>query len=187
MTSTARKCKGSPAFTLLEMVMVLTISALVLAGAVGLMAFSSEEQKLRDASSQLEVLAKRARAAAMLNQTPYAVEFREGVARLMLLAEVGRDENYTVGGNRIGGKKVEEEGEGVLADVKFAEDIEIYVRRWNSEKWLPMEKKSIHVWRFDPNGLCEPISLRYVMEKTWMENTYNPLTAAIRYSELDAR
>lgn len=184
MTSTARKCKGAPGFTLLEMVMVLVITSMVLAGAVGLMVFSSDEHQLRDASSQIEALAKRARTTAILQQTPYAVEFREGVARMMPLAEVGRDENYTVGGHRIGGEPVETEGAS-YTDVKLAEGIELFVRRWNSDKWLPTAKDSIHVWRFDPSGLCEPLSLRYVMEKTWMENVFHPLTAAIRHSELD--
>ena len=36
-------------------------------------------------------MAKRARSISILQQTPYALEFREGEVRLMPLAEAGRD------------------------------------------------------------------------------------------------
>ena len=45
-------------------------------GAIGMMVYSSDERVLRDASGEIEMLAKRARTTAILNQTPYALEFR---------------------------------------------------------------------------------------------------------------
>ena len=45
----------------------------------------------------------------------------------------------------------------------------------------------MHVWRFDPDGLCEPISVRLTLDKSWMEDTYHPLTATIRESALETR
>ena len=55
-------------------------------GAVGMMIYSSDERVLRNASGEIELLAKRARTTAILQQTPYALEFREGIVRLMPLA-----------------------------------------------------------------------------------------------------
>nr|MCU0749294.1 prepilin-type N-terminal cleavage/methylation domain-containing protein [Akkermansiaceae bacterium] len=97
-------------FTLIEIVMVLGIAAIVMGGAVGMMIYSSDERVLRDASGEIEMLAKRARTTSILQQTPYALEFREGIVRLMPLAQAGRDEKKTALGNNVGGTEVDSEG-----------------------------------------------------------------------------
>jgi hypothetical protein len=48
-------------------------------------------------------------------------------------------------------------------------------------------KEDVHIWRFDPDGLCEPLSVKLVLDQSWSADTYEPLTAAIRESELEAR
>ena len=44
-------------------------------------------------------------------------------------------------------------------------------------------------WRFDPNGLCEPISVRYEIDEgeSWLEQDYHPLTASVRDYTMEAR
>lgn len=174
-------------FTLLEIVIVLAISAVVMGGAVGLMVYSSDERVLRNASGEVELLAKRARTTAILLQTPYALEFREGIVKLMPLAEAGRDEKRTVGGHRIGGEKVVEEGGGERWEYRLEGGMQVWVRRWNSSEWLATRKDTVHVWRFDPNGLCEPVSVRLALEKSWIEDTFHPLTATVRESFMEMR
>lgn len=170
-------------FTLIEIVMVLAIAAIVMGGAVGLMIYSSDERILRNTSGEIELMAKRARTIAILHQTPYALEFREGVVRLMPLAQAGlsekksrRNDPAPQAGNSDENRQINLEG-----------GMNILIRRWNSEQWLPTVKKTIHVWRFDPDGLCEPISVRLTLNKSWSEDTYHPLTATIRDSQLEAR
>jgi len=166
--------------------MVLGISAMVLGGAVGVMVYSSAERDLRDISGQIELLAKRARTTAILQQTPYALEFREGIVRMMPLAQAGKDLRKTIRGREIGGEILNDqvpEENIVTLDGGMA----IFMRHWNSEKWLPTTKNVFHIWRFDPDGLCEPISLRISLDKSWAEDTYHPLTASIRESSLEAR
>ena len=141
---------------------------------------------LRNASGEIELLAKRARTTAILLQTPYALEFREGMVKLMPLAEAGRDEKRTVGGRRIGGEPVIQET-GERWQYPLEGGMEVFVRRWNSTEWLATRKDTVHVWRFDPSGLCEPISVKLVLEKSWSEDTYHPLTATIRESLFEAR
>lgn len=186
MISAAKTNKRSRGFTLIEIVVVLAIAAVVMGGAVGMMVYSSDERVLRDASGEIELLAKRARTTAILQQTPYAIEFRQGVVRMLPLARAGRDEKRTAGGHRIGGETVEPEG-GEDRQYVLDGEINLLVRRWNSDKWLETDKNSIHVWRFDPNGLCEPLSVRLAMDKSWSEDTYHPLTATIADSQLEAR
>ena len=78
MTSAAKTTESRRGFTLLEIVIVLAIAAVIMGGAVGMMVYSSDERVLRDASGEIEMLAKRARTTAILQQTPYALEFRQG-------------------------------------------------------------------------------------------------------------
>jgi len=186
MISAVRTTNSARGFTLLEIVMVLAISSMVLAGAVGVMVYSSAERELRDISGQIELLAKRARTTAILQQTSYALEFREGSVRLMPLAQAGKDLRKTIRGREIGGEILNDQ---VPEDnqVNLAGGMAIFFRHWNSEKWLPTTKNVFHIWRFDPDGLCEPISLRLSLDKSWAEDTYHPLTASIRESSLEAR
>lgn len=183
MTSAARTSKSPRGFTLIEIVMVLAISAIVMGGAVGLMIFSSDERALRNASGEIELLAKNARTVSILNQTPYALEFREGVVRMMPLAQAGRDLEKSA--NSRGGEPAE--SVDASRQVTLDSGIEVAVRRWNSEEWLKTGKKSVHVWRFDPDGLCEPLAVQLTLGKSWSVDTYHPLTATISESELEAK
>ena len=166
--------------------MVLALAAIITGGALGLMVFASDEHALRNASGAIELLAKRARTLAILQQTPYALEFRQGIVRLMPLAEAGREEGKRIGGRRIGGERVLRPGEE-NQQVVLAAGMEVLIRRWNSADWLPTGHKSIHIWRFDPTGLSEPISVRLALKNSWQEDTYHPLTATISDSQLESR
>jgi len=166
--------------------MVLGIASMMMAGAIGLMIYSSDERALRNASGEIEMMAKRARTTAILKQTPYAIEFRSGVARLLPLAEAGQVEKRTVGGRRIGGEPVTPVG-GEHQQYALPSGVGLYVRRWNSTEWLFTGENSIHVWRFDPTGLCEPLGVRLTLNKSWSEDTYHPLTATIRDRQFEVR
>ena len=180
MISAARTNKPQRGFTLIEIVMVLAIAAIVMGGAVGLMISSSDERVLRNVSGEIELLAKRARTIAILNQTPYALEFREGVVRLLPFAQAGMD-------LKKGQLEMETASTDKSRQISLDSGVEILIRRWNSEEWFNTQKKSVHVWRFDPDGLCEPLSIRITLDKSWAEDTYHPLTATISDSALEAR
>jgi len=135
--------------------MVLAIASILMGGAVAVMVFSSDERALRASSGEIELLAKRARTIAIL-QT-------------------------------IGGERVELKAPGASGPVHARYNVDpqqpVFVRRWNTQEWLPMSERIVHVWRFDPDGLCEPLSVRVTHGTNLIENTYHPLTATIRDSE----
>lgn len=187
MTLTARTSSKRRGFTLIEIVMVLAIASLLLGGAVAFMVFSSDERALRDTSGQVELLAKRARTIAVLQQTPYALEFRPGIIRLLPLAEAGQIERKTAGGHTIGGERVIASGNSVHDQISLPGDMTSFVRHWNSEDWLPMNERVVHVWRFDPDGLCEPLGVRLNIAGNYIEDTYHPLTASIRESAMEVK
>ena len=185
MTSAARTSKGlaRAGFTLLEMVLVLVAIAVLGGGAITVMILSSDERALGDATSEVEALAKRARTIATLQQRPYALEFRENQVHLMPLAEALMEPDRREGvaealeaGAKLEGSRFSSERQSWAAE----EGMQISVRRWASEEFLPTNGKVRQIWRFDPEGPCEPITIHFQMEKSWAEAEFNPLTAAIR-------
>ncbi len=176
MISAVRTTNRTPGFTLIEIVLVLAIASVVIGGAVGLMIYSSDERVLRNASGEIELMAKRARTIAILHQTPYALEFREGVVRLLPLAQAGMDDKRI---SRSRSRETNPENANIQENRQFTLDsgLSLFIRRWNSEQWLGTQKNAVHVWRFDPDGLCEPISIRLATEKSSSEDTFHPLTA----------
>lgn len=187
MISAAKTTKAK-GFTLIEIVMVLAIAAVIMGGAVGMMIYSSDERALRDTSGEIELLAKRARTISILHQAPYALEFREGAVRLLPFAQAGLDERKNGRRHSDEVERVSETAE-LSANRQLALDsgMSVSIRRWNSDTWQATSKNAVHVWRFDPDGLCEPISVRLDYGNSWAEDTYHPLTATIRESLLEAR
>lgn len=163
--------------------MVLAIATILLGGVVAVMAFSSDERDLRNTSGEVELLAKRARTIAILQQTPYALEFRPGIVRLLPFIEAGQDEKKTALGQTIGGERVEMAAPGAATPVHDQLTLDphmaSFIRRWNTQEWLPMSDRIVHVWRFDPDGLCEPVGVRITLGSNYIEDTYHPLTATI--------
>ena len=170
----------------MEMVMVLAISAMVMAGAIGMMVYSSDQRQLERKSADIEVFAKRARTIAQLQQKPYALQFIPGKVRLLPFAETSGSELSMPSGRPVGGAPATEpEGEPsavaapVHDEISLDADFAVFVRRWASDAWLPMNERQPQVWRFDPEGLCEPLSVRLTLGESWVEQTYHPLTASV--------
>lgn len=184
-TTSKRSAAG---FTLLEMVVVLLVVTIVIGGAFGMMAVSADERALSRSKTEIEVLAKRARSISTLQQRPYALEFFDQSARMMPLAEAAVDperreeailymESDEATAEMFGGRS---RFPAVRATWTVDEDIRLFVRRWASETWLPADSKSRHVWRFDPDGFCEPIGVRLELGRSWIELEFNPLTGGVR-------
>lgn len=166
--------------------MVLAIAGIVMGGAVGFMIFSSDERALRNASGEIELMAKRARTIAILQQTPYAVEFREGRVNLLPWAEAGLQDKKSR--RYVFTDDAEAAGEGDKSrQYTIPAGMAVSVRRWNSEEWHTTLKNAVHIWRFDPDGLCEPISVRLELNKSWIIDTFHPLTATISETESETR
>ncbi|MES2474877.1 MAG: prepilin-type N-terminal cleavage/methylation domain-containing protein [Verrucomicrobiota bacterium] len=186
MISAARTNKRSRGFTLIEIVMVLAIAGVVMGGAVGFMVFSSDERALRNASGEVELMAKRARTISILQQTPYAMEFREGRVNLLPWAQAGQQDKKSK--RYVFTEDTEAAGKGDKnSQYVLPPEMTISVRRWNSDEWHTTQKNAVHVWRFDPDGLCEPISVRLDLNKSWVIDTFHPLTATISDTESETR
>lgn len=178
-------------FTLLEMVIVLALIGLALGGAMTLFISTSSERQLKGAAGDMELLAKRARTVAMVQQTPYAITFFEQSVRLSPLVEAGYTDDQLK-------ERQEFESDALRAGgpaPKFSpvretltfDSFALSVRRWGSDNWVPMLRNDPQVWRFDPNGICEPIGVRLDFEDGWIEMEFHPLSASVRDRSMEAR
>lgn len=175
-------------FTLLEIVIVLAISGLIIGGAIATVVLASSQRKLTVTSSEIELLAKKARTAAILHQTPYAIEFHPGFVRLLPLSQASELERTTALGNEIGGTLSDSENATpqVREQIDIDSDLILTIRRWNTDNFVTPTENFIPVWRFDPEGLSEPITVRLSIDESYAQDTYHPLTATIADSELEA-
>ncbi|MCE2959459.1 MAG: prepilin-type N-terminal cleavage/methylation domain-containing protein [Akkermansiaceae bacterium] len=174
-------------FTLIEIVIVLLVIGVITAGVIASLMINDSERTLTTQSGEIELLAKKARTVAILNQKPYAIEFHPGSVKLVPFTQSSNNERTTAQGNEIGGTSSESsQHTGIQETINIDPDIQLTIRHWNTEKFLIPDEKNVPVWRFDPDGLCEPITVRLVMEKSYAQDTYHPLTATIADSELEA-
>lgn len=194
MTSVARtNNRHAGGFTLLEMVIVLLVIALLGGSAVGLMLISDDERALNRASVEVEVLAKRARTVAALQQRPYALEFTNNRVSLMPLAEASLEPGDREKALLAQAEQAEANPDLVVkgfapvhAGWELDADMRIFVRRWATEEWIPVSGELREVWRFDPEGFCEPVGVRIERGKSWKESEFHPLTGGIRDSSMEA-
>ncbi len=176
------------AFTLLEIVIVLAVSGLIIGGAITTVILSSDERALRNASGEIELLAKKARTASILHQTPYAIEFHPDFIRILPFAEATAQERTTALGRSIGGEKVSVSSRPVLREkLDLDPEILLSIRHWNTSGFITPTEMRVPVWRFDPDGLSEPLTVRLTIDNSYAQDTYHPLTASISDSELEAR
>lgn len=177
-------------FTLLEITIVLVIAAMLAGGAIGVMLYSSAERQLRRAGVEIEILAKRARTTAMVHQTPYALVFVPGQVSMMPLAEAGVSvvQQLSQSSTDLEGDAV---AAGHVAPVRCSYFLDgnmtLFLRRWGGGGLLPMSTHASQVWRFDPNGLCEPVTVRLQLGNNWLEESFHPLTAGVRETAMEAR
>jgi prepilin-type N-terminal cleavage/methylation domain-containing protein len=183
----------SKGFTLIEIVMVLLIAAMVTAGAIGAMIYSSDERALKRASGEIELLARRARTIAQLQQTPYALEFVGQEVHLLPYSEALQDPAQRISQQEWDARKAEQQANGQAQSRFFPlhsswvadPDMSLSLKHWASDTWIPLSDRTRQIWRFEPDGLCEPISLKIDRGKSHVTSDFHPLTATVRDSELE--
>ncbi len=187
MISAARKTSDRrPAgFTLLELVVVLALAMMVISGAAGMMYFNRDEARLNDAIGEVEILAKRARTLATLQQRPYALEFTQNQVNLLPFAQALIEPNDREGVVEMSGDISQPP---VTASFAVEEDFRLLVRRWATRSWDLVERQDRQIWRFDPQGICEPVGVRLEMENgNWIAVLFHPLTASVTETESEIR
>lgn len=178
-------------FTLLEIVFVMALIGIAMGGVITYMVSSSSERVLKGAAKDIELMTQKARAVAILQQIPYAITVTEGRLRMGPLVEAGYSDRDLEDRQRYE-QELQESGATMPKFSPIRDDLDlsqfaVSIRRWGGVQYRPMRRADPEVWRFDPNGLCEPIGLRLEYEDGWIEAEFHPLSASIREQFMEAR
>ncbi len=173
-------------FTLLEMMITIGLIALLAGAAFVSYKPDSPSERMKKASIEIEAFGARGHTMSILHQKPFWLRFERH--RVVLQgAELERVNTAEVELERDhDALPLNEEEASLIIDYdtyEFPEEVEVFVRRWGAKEseWFHQEKKEDPVifWNFEQTGLCEPISIRFEIGKSWVEIDMDPLTARI--------
>ena len=161
-------------FTLLEICIALSIIAVL----IGLCtpAFSGwlSEERLREPARHLEQLARTARNRAIDTQKSWVVIIHPSGLKLTLL-------DNEVASNNVSGSAGTDAGD----DVKKADDdvempmpdgVIVATKAWGEESFSSLAEVK---WIFRPDGLCDPLTVRFTRGQSEIALRFDPLTADV--------
>ena len=166
---------------MMELLVSLFLVVIILAIAAVSLESVSDESRLRRPTSELRSFAKKAVKAAVAQQRSYSIFFYPRYFVMRERYPEVRLEDDEFGAGLIDEVEGEEEGTVVIFRHDLGDEVGIEVRRWNSEEWLIPEEVE---WVFEPSGLCEPLSVRFVRRGGYVEVDFNPLTAGVEDERL---
>jgi type II secretory pathway component PulJ len=156
-----RFSRGSRGYTILEICLVLFIGSLIAAISLPLISTVLEEQRLQTVSRKLEQMARIARHHALTSHHTYRILFRAGSFALEPVPA-----------------QSDQDRERPAAEVyKLPSGITFQLKRWQETGW---HKPADESWVFEPNGLVEPVQVKVVQDKAWIELAFDPLCAAVQ-------
>lgn len=211
-----RSIRHSPAFTLVEIVIALTIVAVLAAATVPMLKGFREERLAREPVTALVRLAREARMRAMTEKRPYQVAFYSGgftasryfnpylqLAELqdfMQVAENPPPEKDAFEKNDIdNGGSVTKTTELPLAppapkyDEYWSEkyemppDMKCALQFWYDTEPAFLEGDHVKLWVFQPSGICQPIKVHIERESATFDVEFGALTANIIRETVDMR
>jgi hypothetical protein len=131
------------------------------AGAITMLIFIDDKNDAQKISSEIELLAKRTR----FNCFKYNESDQINMNKLGIYLVNSNQSNKQIA-NKI---KNDER-------IKVPNHIKVYVKYWNKAEWISIDNNEV-VWKFDGNGMCEPISVKFDDGENVTVDQYQPLTA----------
>lgn len=182
---------SKPGMTLLEVVIAMSLIA-VLSG-LGMVKYANgaDERTLRETVARVEAMASRGHAMAILHQKPFWLRLEEG--KLILAGadlesrDVSADEDdYSFDRRR------DDERENVRHEIIYdtlTTEALVGLRRWGAKEtaWQFPEEKEVITWSFQSSGLCEPVAFRIELGESWVVMHMHPLTARIEEEEMEIK
>ncbi len=206
-SGTGRVSRGAAAFTLVEIIIAISVVAILAGLAVPAIESVQRERIAREPVNRLALLAREVRGRAMAEGRPYQIVldgngFRAsrflrpyggleeaGEIRLAL-AEAERRDALVEAARRRGMEEApatepDPREELVRDGLRFFEEYEFppglrpSLRFWNDTEWVPLLGGEFRRWIFQPSGMCEPMRFRAEAEGSFFEIEFHPLTADI--------
>ena len=171
-------------FTLLEIVFVLSMIAILVTWLTVSLSTVESEQKLREAASRLELLAKRGLSIAVMQQRPYQLTINASSVSIAPRYALGPDEAVYMENEQ--GEAGGESGsfDDITASEAIDADVSYEIKRWQSDDWVALEGDKRIVITLNPIGLIEPFMIRCSMGESWIMHELHPLTAGVRDEEM---
>lgn len=141
------------AFTILEVVIVLSITVLMIAAAAPALTGMVRAEQLKSPARNLEAMAITARCNALAEQRPYQIVLTSKGFHLE--------------------RADEKPGAKPLGAFSFSENISFEMAHWPDEKWM---KPNRYVWYFAPSGLCDPIRVMFRQGDSYFSQKYSAIT-----------
>jgi prepilin-type N-terminal cleavage/methylation domain-containing protein len=148
--------RSNQGFTLLEMGLVIFILVVIAGMAIPMTAGMLAQERLKGEARELQDFATEARKLAVKENRPYEIVLKDKGYSLELY--------HTE-------KKAKED---VVRSSTLGSNVRYSVERWGERGF---ELPASEPWIFQPDGICEPIRVRFESKKAWMEYSFAPLTA----------
>jgi prepilin-type N-terminal cleavage/methylation domain-containing protein len=171
-------------FSLLELVIALSLVALIVS--IGAISYASgkDERVLRETAVRIEAMSSRGHAMSILHQKPFWLSLgQENIA--LVGADVRRqpvDED---------GEVIPWEEEELTTEITYEEfvpngEIIVSLRRWGAREddWVSPGEDLYVNWQFQNTGLCEPVAIRIEKGESYIVMYMHPLTARVEEEDM---
>lgn len=199
---------SSSAFTLIEIIIALTIVAILAAAAVPMLKGFNDERQAREPVARLVQMAREARMRAMTEKRPYQVAFHSRgftasryfnpylqLAQLQEFMETGENlpaEQPSIEKNDLdNGGSLTKTTELPLAPpppkydehwsekYEMPQDTKYALQYWYDTEPLYVEGDVVKLWVFQPSGICQPLKLHIERDSATFDVEFAALTADI--------
>ena len=188
--------KAGRGFTLLEIIIVLSIAAVLIGLSVPFISGMLREDQMRRPVRELQDLAQLMRNRAMTEHLAYEINFTaEGFSgRQHKLYSESLGAGATPRPTPADGSEPDQsssdeppapteetEKSEVVAEFAFPAEMTCRLLFWGSRQWMePAGEPATSQWVFQPSGLCNPLRVQFRKGESWIEAAFNPLTADIQ-------
>jgi prepilin-type N-terminal cleavage/methylation domain-containing protein len=204
--ASARRDRRGAAFTLVELVVALTVLSILAGLAIPAVTSVQNERVAREPVNALFLLSREVRLRAMEERQPYQIVFTGGgfkAARFfqpyggaeefadlqVRLAEQARTQEI-IEASQARGISLENtvpdpQREKVAAGLRFfseyelPEGVDLKLRTWNESDWVDLSTGVFRRWIFQPSGMVEPIQVQVESEGAFFEIEFHPLTGDV--------
>jgi type II secretory pathway pseudopilin PulG len=160
---------GFPAFTLLEMTVVMFVMAVIVGISVYSFSGVTEEEILRRPASEFQRMVMEGMRRASLEESPQTITFTTRGFTMRFLQEAD-------------GRETSADGRAWERRVEVPPDMRLSLRRWGAREFKPAAGQELVI---APSGLCEPLTIRFERGASWLELGLDPLSGGTREEAME--